>query len=43
MGPVRDPIKSLVECGIGDDIDTVIVDGIDGSKAAVSWGLISRH
>lgn len=26
-GPVRDPIKSLVECGIGDDIDTVIVDG----------------
>jgi len=28
IGPVRDPIKSLVECGIGDDIDTVIVDGI---------------
>jgi 5-methylthioadenosine/S-adenosylhomocysteine deaminase len=28
MGPVRDPIKSLVDCGIGDDIDTVIVDGI---------------
>jgi cytosine/adenosine deaminase-related metal-dependent hydrolase len=27
-GPVRDPIKSLVECGIGDDVDTVIVDGI---------------
>ena len=26
-GPVRDPIKSLVECGIGDDIDTVIVNG----------------
>jgi len=26
-GPVRDPIKSLVECGIGDDIETVIVDG----------------
>jgi cytosine/adenosine deaminase-related metal-dependent hydrolase len=26
-GPVRDPIKSLVECGIGDDVDTVIVDG----------------
>jgi 5-methylthioadenosine/S-adenosylhomocysteine deaminase len=21
MGPVRDPIKSLVECGIGDDVD----------------------
>jgi 5-methylthioadenosine/S-adenosylhomocysteine deaminase len=27
-GPVRDPIKSLVECGIGDDVQTVIVDGI---------------
>jgi 5-methylthioadenosine/S-adenosylhomocysteine deaminase len=26
-GPVRDPVKSVVECGIGDDIDTVIVDG----------------
>jgi 5-methylthioadenosine/S-adenosylhomocysteine deaminase len=28
MGPVRDPIKSLIDCGIGDDVDTVIVDGI---------------
>jgi cytosine/adenosine deaminase-related metal-dependent hydrolase len=27
LGPVRDPIKSLVDCGIGDDVDTVIVDG----------------
>jgi 5-methylthioadenosine/S-adenosylhomocysteine deaminase len=27
MGPVRDPIKSLVECGVGDDVDTVIVSG----------------
>jgi cytosine/adenosine deaminase-related metal-dependent hydrolase len=27
-GPVRDPIKSVVECGIADDIETVIVDGI---------------
>jgi 5-methylthioadenosine/S-adenosylhomocysteine deaminase len=26
-GPVRDPIKSLVECGIGDDVTTVIVNG----------------
>ena len=25
--PVRDPVKSLVECGIGDDVDMVIVDG----------------
>jgi len=28
MGPVRDPIKSLVDCRIGDDVDTVIVDGV---------------
>jgi cytosine/adenosine deaminase-related metal-dependent hydrolase len=28
MGPVRDPIKSLVECGVGDDVETVIVDGV---------------
>src|SRR6202042_2885343 len=27
-GPVRDPIKSLIDCGIGDDVDTVIVDGV---------------
>jgi cytosine/adenosine deaminase-related metal-dependent hydrolase len=26
-GPVRDPIKSLIDCGIGDDVETVIVDG----------------
>ena len=27
-GPVRDPVKSLVDVGVGDDVDTVIVDGI---------------
>jgi cytosine/adenosine deaminase-related metal-dependent hydrolase len=27
-GAVRDPIKSLIECGIADDVDTVIVDGV---------------
>jgi 5-methylthioadenosine/S-adenosylhomocysteine deaminase len=26
-GPIRDPVRSVVECGIGDDVDTVIVDG----------------
>lgn len=26
-GPVRDPVKSVVECGVGDDVDTVIVNG----------------
>src|SRR6266705_3872880 len=27
FGPIRDPIKALVECGIGDDVVTVVVDG----------------
>lgn len=26
-GPVRDPIKSIVDCGVGDDVHTVIVNG----------------
>src|SRR5256714_6675542 len=26
--PVRDPVKALVECGIGDDVVTVVVDGV---------------
>ena len=26
--PTFDPIKSLVECGVGDDVTTVIVDGV---------------
>lgn len=26
-GTVRDPIKTVVECGVGDDVDTVIVAG----------------
>jgi cytosine/adenosine deaminase-related metal-dependent hydrolase len=26
-GPVRDPVKSVVECGVGDDVETVIIDG----------------
>ena len=26
---MRDPVKSLVECGVGDDVETVIVDGRD--------------
>ena len=35
-GAVHDPIKALVECGSGSDVETVIVDGqplIDGGKA----------
>lgn len=27
-GPVRDPIRALVECGIGDDVQTTIIDGV---------------
>lgn len=35
-GAVHDPIKSLVECGTGRDVETVIVDGetlLEGGKA----------
>lgn len=28
FGPIFDPIKSLVECGVGDDVTTVIVGGV---------------
>jgi len=35
-GPVRDPVKSVVECGIGDDVDTVIIDG----KVCMEGGVI---
>jgi cytosine/adenosine deaminase-related metal-dependent hydrolase len=35
-GPVRDPVKSVVECGVGDDVDTVIVDG----KTVMAGGVI---
>jgi 5-methylthioadenosine/S-adenosylhomocysteine deaminase len=27
-GVLRDPIKALVECGVGDDVETVLIDGI---------------
>jgi cytosine/adenosine deaminase-related metal-dependent hydrolase len=27
IGPYRDPIKALVQCGTGDDVSRVIVDG----------------
>jgi cytosine/adenosine deaminase-related metal-dependent hydrolase len=35
-GPMRDPVKSLVECGVGDDVDTAIVDG----KVCMEGGII---
>ena len=39
FGPVRDPVKSIVECGIGDDVDTVIVDGIVRMERGVIPGV----
>lgn len=38
-GPVRDPIKSLVECGVADDVHTVIVDGVIRMENRVIPGL----
>jgi 5-methylthioadenosine/S-adenosylhomocysteine deaminase len=35
-GPVRDPVRSVVDCGVGDDVDTVIVDG----KVCMQRGVI---
>ena len=35
-GAVHDPIKALVDCGSGRDVETVIVDGqvlVEGSRA----------
>ena len=39
LGPVRDPVKSIVECGVGDDVDTVIVDGIVRMERGVIPGV----
>ena len=45
-GPVRDPVKSVIECGVGDDVDTVIVDGKicmqNGSIPGVDFGQIRK-
>jgi 5-methylthioadenosine/S-adenosylhomocysteine deaminase len=47
FGPVRDPIKSLVDCGIGDDVQTVIVDGKicmeNGRIAGVDFAELREH
>ena len=37
--PTFDPIKSLIECGIGDDVSTVIVDGVVRMQRGVIQGL----
>jgi 5-methylthioadenosine/S-adenosylhomocysteine deaminase len=36
IGPYRDPIKALVQCGTGDDVRRVIVDG----RTVVEGGLV---
>jgi cytosine/adenosine deaminase-related metal-dependent hydrolase len=36
-GPVRDPVRSVIECGVGDDVDAVIVDG----KLCMENGIIT--
>lgn len=47
MGPIRDPIKSLVDCGIGNDVETVIVDGIvrmqDGAIPGIDFGALREQ
>src|SRR5262249_18940357 len=38
MGPYRDPIRALVQCGTGDDVRRVIVDG----RTVVEGGHVVR-
>ena len=39
MGPFRDPIQALVECGVGDDVDTAIVNGVVRMQGGVIPGV----
>ena len=39
MGPFRDPIQAIVECGVGDDVDTVIVNGVVRMQGGVIPGI----
>src|SRR5207237_10660377 len=47
MGPVRDPIKSLIDCGVGNDVDTVIIDGVvrmeNGRIPGVDFAALRRE
>jgi hypothetical protein len=44
VGEVRDPIKSLVDCGIGNDLETVVVDGVVRMRCpnARLWTAVSQ-
>ena len=37
--PTFDPIKALIECGVGDDVSTVIVDGVMRMQGGVIQGV----
>jgi hypothetical protein len=37
--PLRDPIKFIVECGVGDDVDSVIVNGAVRMSSGAIHGL----
>jgi len=39
MGVVRDPVQAIVECGVGDDVDTVIVNGVVRMEGGVIPGI----
>ena len=39
MGPFRDPVQAVVECGVGDDVDTVIVNGVVRMEGRVIPGI----
>jgi len=39
MGPFRDPIQALVECGVGNDVDTAIVNGVVRMEGGVIPGV----
>jgi 5-methylthioadenosine/S-adenosylhomocysteine deaminase len=37
--PIFDPIKVLIECGVGDDVSTVIIDGVVRMRDGIIQGV----
>jgi 5-methylthioadenosine/S-adenosylhomocysteine deaminase len=37
--PTFDPIKALIECGVGDDVSTVIIDGVVRMQGGIIQGV----